>query len=68
MNTPALRGLTGLSKSQPLGIYGESLDVLLANLDEAETVQLKAYSYMIDWLDKYIDRYTRYYEVKQLIN
>ncbi len=54
LNTPALRGLTGLSKSQPLGIYGESLDVLLANLDEAETVQLKAYSYMIDWLDEYL--------------
>lgn len=54
LNTPALRGLTGLSKSQPLGIYGESLDVLLANLDESETAQLKSYSYMIDWLDDYL--------------
>lgn len=54
LNTPALRGLTGLSKSQPLGIYGESLDVLLANLDKNETEQLKSYSYMIDWLDEYL--------------
>jgi len=54
LNTPALRGLTGLSKSQPLGIYGENLDVLLANLDKSETEQLKSYSYMIDWLDEYL--------------
>jgi len=54
LNTPALRGLTGLSKVQPLGIYGENLDVLLANLDKKETEQLKSYSYMIDWLDEYL--------------
>jgi predicted ATPase len=52
--TPVLRGLTAISKTQPLGIYGENLDVTIANLDTFESQKLKSYNYMIDWLEKYI--------------
>ena len=52
--TPVLRGLTAISKTQPLGIYGENLDVTIANLDTLESQKLKSYNYMIDWLEKYI--------------
>lgn len=53
LNTPALRGSTHESKKEPLGIYGEGLDLLLASLDKDETSTLKSYKYLINWLDDF---------------
>lgn len=56
LNTPALRGSTRESKKEPLGIYGEGLDLLLASLDKDEMSTLKSYKYLINWLyDFFID-------------
>lgn len=52
--TPVLRGQIGLSNSEPLGIFGEKLDVTIANMDRLESNKLKSYNYMIDWLDQFI--------------
>lgn len=52
LNTNALRGLSNESKLQPLGIYGEGLDVLLSTFTAAERAQLDSYIYkLVDWLD-----------------
>lgn len=51
LNTMALRGLSNESKLQPLGIYGEGLDVLLSTFSEDEWALLNEYSYLIDWLE-----------------
>ncbi len=53
LNTPALRGATHESKKEPLGIYGEGLDLLLASLDKDEMSKLKSYKYLINWLDDF---------------
>jgi len=53
LNTPALRGSTHESKKEPLGIYGEGLDLLLASLDKEEMSTLKSYKYLINWLDDF---------------
>ncbi len=50
LNTKALRGLRSESKRLPLGINGESLDVLLSQFKEEEWETLKKYNYMISWL------------------
>jgi AAA15 family ATPase/GTPase len=54
LNTLALRGLVSVSHQNPVGIYGENLDVLIANFDEEERTQLKQYFHLIDWLENYI--------------
>ncbi len=54
LNTPALRGLTSQSHKEPVGIFGEGLDVLMANFDKEERTQLAKYSYMIDWLEDFM--------------
>ncbi len=54
INTPALRGLTSQSHKDPIGIFGEGLDVLMANFDKEERAQLAKYSYMIDWLEDFM--------------
>lgn len=54
LNTLALRGLVSVSHQDPVGIYGENLDVLIANFEEEERTQLKQYFYLIDWLENYI--------------
>lgn len=54
LNTLALRGLTARSFRKPVGIYGENLDVLIANFNDKEREQLKQYFYLIDWLEDYI--------------
>ena len=54
LNTPALRGMTHESKEDPLGIYGEKLDMLIANFGTKEREMLKKYSYMIEWLDDFL--------------
>lgn len=53
LNTPALRGATHESKKEPLGIYGEGLDLLLASMDKDEMSKLKSYKYLINWLDDF---------------
>jgi AAA15 family ATPase/GTPase len=54
LNTLALRGLASVSHQSPVGIYGENLDVLIANFDDEERTQLKQYFHLIDWLENYI--------------
>ncbi|WP_044233694.1 AAA family ATPase [Haliscomenobacter hydrossis] len=53
LNTPALRGFTFESRKDPIGIYGEGLDILLASFDEEEMPKLKSYSYLIPWLEDF---------------
>ncbi|MDM8548518.1 AAA family ATPase [Desulfobacterales bacterium HSG2] len=52
LNTKALRGVRSESKKMPLGINGESLDILLSQFTQAEWEQLIRYNYMIRWLDE----------------
>ncbi len=53
INTQALRGIiTTGSKTIPLGINGEGLDVLLHDFSKEEWAELKQYSYLITWLDE----------------
>jgi len=52
LNTKALRGIRSESKKTPLGINGESLDILLSQFTQAEWEQLTQYDYMISWLDE----------------
>lgn len=54
LNTLTLRGLASVSHQNPVGIYGENLDVLIANFDDEERTQLKQYFHLIDWLENYI--------------
>ena len=54
LNTPALRGMTTQSHKEPVGIYGEGLDVLIANFDNEERAKLAEFNYMIDWLDAFL--------------
>jgi AAA15 family ATPase/GTPase len=54
INTPALRGLSSQSHKDPVGIFGEGLDVLMANFDKEERAQLAKYNYMIDWLEDFM--------------
>ena len=54
LNTPALRGFTNESRKEPVGINGENLDVLIANFTKEELLELKKYSYFIDWLDDFV--------------
>lgn len=47
----ALRGFTNESKKQPLGLYGEGLDLLIAGFSEEEQNRLMEYGCRyIDWL------------------
>lgn len=50
LNTKALRGISSESKRMPLGINGESLDILLSQFTELEWKQLQKYNYLISWL------------------
>jgi AAA15 family ATPase/GTPase len=52
LNTQSLRGLANESNKRPLGLYGEGLDLLFANLDEEEMKLLNSLTYLITWLDK----------------
>ncbi len=53
LNTPALRGLSQISYKEPVGIYGENLDMLLASFDKDEIAEIKEYQYLISWLDDF---------------
>ncbi|MEI6410335.1 MAG: AAA family ATPase [Bacteroidota bacterium] len=51
-----LRGYQTESKKEPLGIYGENLDVLISSLSKDEFETLKSKSQMISWLeDLFVD-------------
>lgn len=52
VNHLALRGIQATSMRSPLGINGESLDVLLASFDKRETAELLSRSKVISWVDK----------------
>lgn len=54
LNTLSLRGLSNHSNKEPVGIYGENLDVLIANFDKEERKELLEYNYLIDWLDSFV--------------
>lgn len=50
--TSALRSLSNESKKEPIGINGENLDVLVANLGKEELEELQNHlSLFIDWFD-----------------
>lgn len=53
-NTEALRGVSVESRKQPLGIYGEGLDILIANLTNEERETMLEYTSLIPWLDEII--------------
>ena len=50
-STLALRGLQVQSRHEPLGIYGEGLDVAIAQLPDALRAELLEHARMIAWLD-----------------
>jgi AAA15 family ATPase/GTPase len=52
INHLALRGIQSASLRLPLGINGESLDVLLALFNKHETSELLSHSKVISWVDK----------------
>lgn len=52
--TTALRGLSNESLVDPLGINGENLDVLIANLDKTELAMLRSYAHFISWMDEFM--------------
>ncbi len=53
LNTEALRGIPEFQKTRK-GIYGETLDKIIASLNEAELEELKEHTYgKIEWLDDF---------------
>jgi AAA15 family ATPase/GTPase len=53
LNTEALRGIPEFQKSRK-GIYGETLDKIIASLNESELEELKEHVYgKIEWLDDF---------------
>lgn len=50
-STLALRGLQALSRHEPLGIYGEGLDVAIAQLPDDRRDELIEHAHMIGWFD-----------------
>jgi predicted ATPase len=54
LNTKSLRGISTDSKKTPLGINGEGLDILIANLNKADKEYLNKCKQFFDWLDEII--------------
>jgi AAA15 family ATPase/GTPase len=54
LSTQALRGISNDSLAQPLGIFGEGLDVLLMNFSKDEWIELKKFNHLISWLDEIV--------------
>lgn len=50
LNTEALRGIPEFQRSRK-GIYGETLDILVGELNKEQLEELKEYLYTITWLD-----------------
>ena len=49
-----MRGLSQISYKEPVGIYGENLDILLASFDKDEIAEIKEYQYLISWLADFL--------------
>lgn len=55
--TPSLRGNDVISRRTPIGIHGEGLDVVIANLPPEDLAELCARARCISWLgDLFVDR------------
>ncbi|MCD6066186.1 MAG: hypothetical protein K0S33_1012 [Bacteroidetes bacterium] len=54
LNTKALRGISSESKKTPLGINGEGLDLLIANLSKSERARLNDCLKVFEWLEEVI--------------
>lgn len=52
LNTEALRGIPEFQKSKK-GIYGETLDIIINELNQEELAELKNYLYAISWIDDF---------------
>jgi AAA15 family ATPase/GTPase len=52
IHSNALRGYTHESKKEPLGIFGEGLDVLLSTFNKEQINEIKSYNF-INWLDSF---------------
>jgi AAA15 family ATPase/GTPase len=52
INHLALRGIQTTSMRSPLGINGESLDVLIASFNKSNTKELLSRSRVVPWVDK----------------
>ncbi|MFS8070948.1 MAG: AAA family ATPase [Byssovorax sp.] len=52
INHLALRGIQSTSKRSPLGINGESLDLLISSFDKKESAELLSRSKVVAWVDK----------------
>jgi len=53
LSANALRGFANVSKKEPLGIYGENLDVLLSIFTTEQINEIKSCNF-INWLDDFI--------------
>ncbi len=53
-NILALRGLTSESRVEPLGIYGEGLDILISSFSSKGLEEIKTKLSVIEWLDDII--------------
>ena len=53
LSTNALRGFANISKKEPLGIYGENLDVLLSTFTSEQINEIKSFNF-INWLEDFI--------------
>lgn len=53
-STLALRGLTNVSKREPVGIYGEDLDVLLSSFKSRTFNDILRRAKVISWLDRIV--------------
>ncbi|MBK8253853.1 MAG: AAA family ATPase [Polyangiaceae bacterium] len=51
ITAPALRGIVADSRREPLGIYGENLDVVIASLPKSELQELITGANLMGWFD-----------------
>lgn len=57
LNTLSLRGLIQESRKEPVGVYGENMDVLLTSFNDEEIAKLKDYQHLITWMaDFFVDK------------
>lgn len=52
LNTEALRGIPEFQKSKK-GIYGETLDIIISELNKEELEELKEYLYTVSWAEDF---------------
>lgn len=58
INIKSLRGIYNESQKTPLGLNGENLDIVIADLSKEERTKIKEYNYLINWLEDFnIDEY-----------